>query len=76
LTFPASTGAARWSSRRDDIIDIHWEADYPFQPATEDPEGDDAIGVDSECNGPDYYFSEPVAEDPELPPPPESLDRA
>jgi hypothetical protein len=50
--------------QRDHVIDIDWEADCLYEPA-EDPEGGDTIDVDPECNGPDVYFSEPVAEDPE-----------
>ncbi len=51
--------------KRDHIIDIDWEADCLCEPAAEDPEHDDTIDVDPDCNGPDYYLSEPVAEDPE-----------
>jgi hypothetical protein len=55
----------RVTFKRDHIIDIDWEADCLCEPAADDPKGDDTIGVDPECNGPDYYFSEPAADDPE-----------
>jgi Uncharacterized protein conserved in bacteria (DUF2314) len=58
-----------WGDRvkfeRDHIIDIDWEADCLCEPAADDLEYDDTIAVDPECNGPDTYFSESVAEDPE-----------
>jgi Uncharacterized protein conserved in bacteria (DUF2314) len=50
--------------KREHVIDIDWEADCLWEPA-EDPEGGDTIDVDPDCNGFDYYLSEPVAEDPE-----------
>jgi Uncharacterized protein conserved in bacteria (DUF2314) len=57
-----------WGDRvrfnRDHIIDIDWEDDCLCEPMADDPEGDDTIGVDPDCNGPDTYF-EPVTEDPE-----------
>ncbi len=51
--------------KRDHIIEIDWDADCLCEPPADDPEGDDTIGVDPDCNGPDYYFSEPVADDSE-----------
>ncbi len=51
--------------KRDHIIEIDWDDDCLCEPAADDPEHDDTIGVDPECNGLDSYLSEPVADDPE-----------
>ncbi|HEY5986253.1 MAG TPA: hypothetical protein VIV12_07755, partial [Streptosporangiaceae bacterium] len=51
--------------KRDHIIDIHWDADCLCAPTADDPERNDTLDVDPECNGLDSYLSEPATEDPE-----------